>query len=147
MPARISLTHAVLLLCVAAATAYITLSSISASTRLYNLIVVVPVAVMIALLLVTILWQALRGSVPDGKQPDGRATLGDVVLLLAFAIFCYGLTKFGFDIATFIFVWAAIAFGGEKRLWLPPLYSAVFTFALVRFFGSLFPFPMPLMVL
>lgn len=147
MPARMSLTHAVLLLCVAVTTVYIAWSSISASTRLYNLIVVVPVAVLITILLLAILWQALRGSTPDGKQPDSRSTIGDVVLLIAFAIFCFGLTRFGFDIATFIFVWACVAFGGEKRLWLPPIYSAVFTLVLVKFFGGLFPFPMPLMVL
>lgn len=147
MTSRLSLSHAVLLACVAVISCYITWSSIAASTRLYNLIVVVPVAVIIAVLLITLVWQALSGSVPDGEMPDRKSTMGDIIMLVAFGVFCFGLTKFGFDIATFIFVWAGVAFGGERRLWLPPLYSAIFTFVLVKFFGSLFPFPMPLLVL
>jgi hypothetical protein len=147
MPARISLTHAALLLCVAVITCYITWSSISASTRLYNLIVVVPAAILIGVLTLTVIWQAIWGSVPDGPQPDQRATLGDLFLLVCFAVFCFSLTKIGFDVATFIFIWVGVAFGGERRLWLPPLYSAGFTLLLVKFFGSLFPFPMPLLVL
>lgn len=147
MTARLSVTHATLLLLVAVVTTYVTWSSISASTRLYNLIIVVPIAVMIAILVLAVLWQALAGSVPDGEMPGRAATLGDIAMLVAFSVFCYGLTKIGFDIATFLFVWAGVAFGGERRLWLPPLYAAVFTVILVQFFGTLFPFPMPLLVL
>ncbi|VDS10705.1 Tripartite tricarboxylate transporter TctB family protein [Paracoccus haematequi] len=147
MTSRLSLSHAALLACVAVISCYITWSAIAASTRLYNLIVVVPVAVIIAVLLITLVWQALSGSVPDGALPDRKSTIGDIIMLVAFGVFCFGLTKFGFDIATFIFVWAGVAFGGERRLWLPPVYAAVFTLALVKFFGSLFPFPMPLLVL
>lgn len=36
---------------------------------------------------------------------------------------------------------------GERRLWAPPLFAAACTFLMVKFFGSLFPFPMPLLVL
>lgn len=147
MTRRLSLTHAVFLALVAVITCYITWSAVSASTRLYNLIVVVPVAGIIGVLLVAVLWQALRGTAPDGDMPDGRATLGDIVLLVGFGVFCLALTQVGFDVATFLFVWAGVAFGGERRLWLPPLFAAVFTLILVKFFGNLFPFPMPLLVL
>lgn len=147
MTSRLSLSHAVLLACIAVISCYITWSSIAASTRLYNLIVVVPVAVIIAVLLITLVWQTLSGAVPDTNLPDRKSTIGDIVMLVAFGVFCFGLTQFGFDVATFIFVWAGVAFGGERRLWLPPLYAAVFTVVMVKFFGTLFPFPMPLLVL
>lgn len=147
MTARLSLTHAILLALVALTTTYIAWSAISASTRLFNLIVVVPVAVIIALLIVAVAVSALTGRAPDTDMPPRAATLWDLVLLACFAAFCLGLMRVGFDVATFVFVWLGVVLGGERRLWLPPVYSALFTLLLVKGLGALFPFPMPLMVL
>ncbi|EKF42570.1 hypothetical protein NA8A_10923 [Nitratireductor indicus C115] len=146
MSGRLTLTHTAFLALVALVTSYISWSAIKASTKLFNLIVVVPVAAIIAILIVTIVASALRGKASDGAMPSRANTLGDILLLGCFAVFCVALTKVGFDIATFIFVWIGIVLGGEKRIWLPPLFSALFTLILVKGFGALFPFPMPMLV-
>ncbi|WP_417847090.1 tripartite tricarboxylate transporter TctB family protein [Thalassospira povalilytica] len=156
MPGRLSnlsLSHLAFLLLVAATAVFLNWSAISASTKLYNLIVVVPVGIAVTLLVIGIIVKNLLGTEKAPQQDPAeqlakqRTTLVDLVLLGFFAMLCFGLTTVGFDIATFLFVWVGIVIGGERRWWLPPLYAALFTLFLVEGFGSLFPFPMPLLVL
>lgn len=146
MSGRLTATHVTFLALVALVTCYVAASAISASGKMFNLIIVAPVGVIIGVLVVTVLVSALIGRAADAEMPSRASTWGDVLLLACFAIFCVALTKIGFDVATFIFVWVGIVLGGERRLWRPPLFSAVFTVVLVKFFGALFPFPMPLLV-
>ncbi|WP_414833775.1 tripartite tricarboxylate transporter TctB family protein [Afifella sp. YEN Y35] len=149
MPLRIAPTHLVFLILGSITAIYLNWSAISASTKLYNLIVVVPVGIALLVLAALILGKSLlRPHDPEGlERTPLRETLGDVVLLACFGVFCVALTKVGFDLATFFFVWIGVHLSGEKRFWAPPLYAAVFTALLVESFGSLFPFPMPLAVL
>ena len=148
MPGRqsnLSLSHLAFLILIAAAAVFLNWSAISASTKLYNLVVVVPVGIALMVLVIGIIIKNLRctdkapAKDPVEQRADRRTTMIDLVLL--------GLTTVGFDIATFLFVWVGIVIGGEQRWWLPPLYAALFTLLLVEGFGSLFPFPMPLLVL
>ncbi|MBL6431032.1 MAG: hypothetical protein HPM95_06635, partial [Alphaproteobacteria bacterium] len=83
---------------------------------------------------------------PDA-DPAPAGALGDLLLLAGFGVFCYALTHIGFDVATFVFVWAGIVMSGGRSLWVPPLYAAIFSLALVKGFGSLFPYPMLTLVL
>jgi hypothetical protein len=156
MPGRqsnLSLSHLAFLILIAAAAVFLNWSAISASTRLYNLVVVVPVGIALMVLVIGIIIKNLRctdkapAKDPVEQRADRRTTMIDLVLLGLFAALCFGLTTVGFDIATFLFVWVGIVIGGEQRWWLPPLYAALFTLLLVEGFGSLFPFPMPLLVL
>lgn len=156
MPGRqsnLSLSHLTFLILIAAAAVFLNWSAISASTKLYNLVVVVPVGIALMMLVIGIIIKNLRrtdkapAKDPVEQRADRRTTMIDLVLLGLFAALCFGLTTVGFDIATFLFVWVGIVIGGEQRWWLPPLYAALFTLLLVEGFGSLFPFPMPLLVL
>ncbi len=150
---NLSFSHLTFLLLVAAAALFLNWSAVSASTKLYNLVVVVPVGIALIGLVVGIIIKNLRSTntapAKDAveQRADRRTTMIDLVLLGLFAALCFGLTTVGFDIATFLFVWVGILIGGERRWWLPPLYAALFTLLLVEGFGSLFPFPMPLLVL
>ncbi|MDG4720332.1 MULTISPECIES: tripartite tricarboxylate transporter TctB family protein [Thalassospira] len=156
MPGRLSnlsLSHLAFLFMVAVTAVYLNWSAISASTKLYNLIVVVPVGITLIALIAGVIIKALRADTevlqqdPAEQRAKLHTTLVDLLLLGLFAALCFGLTTVGFDIATFLFVWIGIVIGGERRWWLPPLYAALFTLFLVEGFGSLFPFPMPLLVL
>lgn len=149
---RIAPTHLIFLAIAALATGYITWSSVAASMRVNNLVIVAPVAVAIAILVAFILIRTLlqKSEGPDEEDDASKslsATVADLILLALFAVFCVALTTVGFDIATFLFVWIGIVLGGERRLWLPPLFSAAFTLMLVYGLGALFPFPMPMLVL
>ena len=148
---RIAATHLIFLALTAIATGYVAWSSVAASSRFDNLVVVVPAAVALAILITFILAQTLlRKSEASGGEDapkDHSATIADLILLAVFAVFCLALTTMGFDIATFLFVWAGIVLGGERRWWIPPLFSAAFTLLLIFGLGALFPFPMPMLVL
>ena len=146
MTGRLTATHAALLGIIIAISGFITWSALSASTKMNNLVVVAPVATALAVLSVTIIFSALR--TPSAEDTEAHSSVwGDLVLLAGFAVFCFALTKIGFDVATFFFVWAGVVMSGSKGLWQPPLFAAIFTLLLVKGFGSLFPYPMLTMVL
>ncbi|WP_323037034.1 tripartite tricarboxylate transporter TctB family protein [Pararhodobacter sp.] len=154
MPSRFHLapTHAVLMALVLAASGFIVWSATSASTRLTNLIVVVPVGAVLVLAMATILFSAWRKPTHAKRASSadiGAATpiWGDVILLAGFAVFCLAMTRVGFDIATFFFVWAGVTMSGGKGLWQPPLFALIFTLLITYGFGSLFPYPLPTLVL
>lgn len=146
---RFSATHAFLLGLIFSVTGFITWSATQASTTLNNLVVVVPTAVIIGLLTVGIVVKTLLNptSEPSTESKGKQSLWGDILLLAGFAVFCFALTKVGFDIATFIFVWVGVLMCGGKGKWQPPLYALVFTLFLVKGFGSLFPYPMITLVL
>ncbi len=151
MTTRIAPTHLVFLAIAVLVTAFISWSAVSASARLDNLVIVAPVAATIAVLVIFVLVRALRQprdpQAEIAETGDLASTLADLGLLALFALFCVALTPIGFDAATFLFVWIGVVLGGERRWWLPPLYSAGFTLLLIFGLGSLFPFPMPMLVL
>lgn len=145
MTTRFPATHAALLGLVLAISGFILWSAVSASTSLNNLVVVAPVAGVLGLLLLVITVSALRGPAPEGRTVNGA--WGDLLLLAGFAAFCFSLTHIGFDVATFVFVWAGVVMSGGRGLWQPPFFAALFTLLLVKGFGSLFPYPMLTLVL
>lgn len=155
MRSRLPATHAVLLGLVMAATAFVLWSSTQASTKLQNLVVLVPVSAVLVLSCTAIVAIALRqrsdpimSEAKKSEETSAETSIwGDVVLLAGFGLFCLLLTRVGFDLATFIFVWAGVVLSGGRGLWQPPLFAAIFTVALVYGFGSLFPYPMETMVL
>ncbi|WP_163849161.1 tripartite tricarboxylate transporter TctB family protein [Pseudooceanicola aestuarii] len=160
MTGKFHATHAALIGIILAISGYITWSSIQARASLDNLVVVAPVAGLIALIAVVIIVATLLkpAATPDTSAtaeadatpkptPRASAIWGDMLLLAGFAVFCYALTHVGFDLATFLFVWAGVVMSGGKSWWMPPLYAAIFTVLLVYGFGSLFPYPMLTLVL
>lgn len=146
MKSRISGSHLILLLIIAAFTIFVNYSAIQASQKLFNLIVVVPSGLLILALVIFLLAKVLTGKAEQTGEKDSNL-VSDLVLLSAFGLFCLAMTNIGFDIATFIFVWLGIHLCGERNLFIPPVFSALFTLLLVKGFGALFPYPMPLLVL
>lgn len=150
---RISTTHLLFLVIVSAVAIILNYNALRASDTLYNLIVVLPSGILVLGLAVAILIHTLLKGQEGATEPSAeeksrqyKTLLGDIVLLALFAFFCAALTRVGFDVATFLFVWFGILLGGTKNWIIPPIYAAIFTFVLIKTFGELFPFPMPLMV-
>lgn len=148
---RISTTHLIFLVLVSACALFLNWSAISASSTLFNLIIIAPSGILVLAIAAYIFISTVKAPQNDPlsteeKQKQHKALLGDLLLLAFFAVFCLSLTYIGFDVATFLFVWLGIVLGGERNWYAPPLFAAVFTFALIKGFGSLFPFPMPMMV-
>jgi len=157
MRSRLPATHAVLIGLIMGATGFVLWSSTQASTKLQNLVVLVPVSVVLVLACVAILAVSLRhrpgqshvSEQSELEEPSAEeaSIWGDIILLAGFGLFCVLLTRIGFDLATFLFVWAGVVLSGGKGLWQPPLFAAIFTVVLVYGLGSLFPYPMETMVL
>lgn len=148
---RISTTHIAFLVLVSACAVFLNWSAIKASTKLFNLIIIVPSGVLVIALAAYIFLSTYKTSSASDvstatSSADKKALIGDITLLVVFAVFCLSITTIGFDVATFLFVWLGVVLGGERNWFIPPIYSVIFTFALTKGFGSLFPFPMPLMV-
>ncbi|TKW64701.1 MAG: hypothetical protein DI616_17780 [Paracoccus denitrificans] len=144
MTGKLSAVHAALLLIIVAVSGYITWSTVSASSKLENLVVVAPVCAAVAVLVVVLSVNMLRH---PAAEANTSGIWGDVLLLVVFAMFCFMLIRIGFDLATFVFVWVGVLMSGGKGIWQPPLFAAIFTVILVYTFGSLFPYPMPTLVL
>lgn len=156
MRSRLPAIHAVLLGLIMSVTAFVLWSSTQASTKLQNLVVLVPVSVVLVLACLAIIAVSLghrpspgqMAETAQSEEPSPETSIwGDIILLAGFCIFCVLLTRIGFDLATFLFVWAGVVLSGGKGLWQPPLFAAIFTVVLVYGFGSLFPYPMETMVL
>lgn len=148
---RISTSHLIFLVLISACAVFLNWSAITASPTLFNLIIIAPSGALVLILALYILYITIKTptevtSDAATKLAAKKALIGDVILLATFAIFCLSLTTVGFDVATFLFVWLGIVLGGERNWFIPPIFAAIFTFALTKGFGSLFPFPMPLMV-
>lgn len=149
MKLRIPASHLVLLAIFLAVTAFVALNGYVASTSVRNLVVIGPIGLAVPVLVLFALvsdWRA--GADADmASHYTLRDTLIDVVLLGLFGALCYALTRIGFDVATFVFLWVGVVLSGGRGWWLPPLYSAVMTVFLVEAFGALFPYPMTTLVL
>jgi len=145
---RLSTSHLIFLVLISGTALYLNWSAINASPTLFNLIIMVPSGILVLALAAFIFIKSSDQTTDDENQKKSqhRALVGDLALLGLFAVFCLSLTTIGFDVATFLFVWFGIMLGGEKNWIVPPLFSAVFTLALIKGFGALFPFPMPLLV-
>lgn len=149
MQGRIALPHLALLLISTAAAIWLNWSAISASSTLYNLIIVIPAGLLVLALVVGIALSQWRSPAEpkQGERENTGTALGDLALIALFALLCFGMTRFGFDIATFLFIWVGVIACGERNLWRPPLFAAVMTLVLVKGLGQLFPYPLTLTVL
>ena len=150
MQLRVPLTHLILLAIVLAVTGYIAFHGYQASSQMKNLVVLAPVALAVPFLVVASVGSDILsgdGGYGGEEAPSSGRTAMDVVLLVLFAALCFSLTRIGFDVATFVFLWIGIVLSGGKGVWQPPVFSAVMTVFLVKGFGSLFPYPMTSLVL
>lgn len=120
------------------------------SLQVNNLLLVQPVAILALILVALVIPQCSR-RVDPAAEPEPGESLTDLakvgVLAATFGAFALSLEFVGFDIATFVFMVAALFICGERRWWLNLLFSAVFTVLLIYGYGAVIPFPFPLTVL
>ncbi|MCT7376760.1 tripartite tricarboxylate transporter TctB family protein [Chelativorans salis] len=121
------------------------------SLKVNNLLLVQPASVLALMLVALVVPQCFKRTVPgaDEEVPaESLSDLGKVAALAAcFGAFTTTLEIVGFDVATFLFMIAALFICGERRWWLNLSFSAAFTMLLIYGYGALIPFPFPLTVL
>ena len=119
--------------------------AVKASTHVYNLIFVLPVALIVLVLCAVQFALGLRDGHAETKAVEPVTTVLPIVGL--FAIYVLTLPWLGFDVGTCLFLLASLRIHGERRWpWLAA-YSVAFAFSLAVFFSKMLPYPMPMLLL
>jgi len=167
---RLDWSHLALLAFFAAVVVWYLFDTVQASRRIENLVFVVPLAgfalVLAAIAAVRIVLDArapwpprddaaaksereseapiVMEVVPETpREPVSWKTLG---LLGAFAVYVALLDTIGFDIASVLFIGAALWIQGERRWPLLLVYTPAFALGAVWGFKKMLPYPMPTML-
>lgn len=135
--------HVALLLIFGGFTAWYVYDAWSASSRIENLILIAPVAVVIAICLATQVAGLALGSVAAALETKTRPPLDRSVLWLmaAFVAYVVSLMFVGFDVATFFFVLVSCWMLGERRPLVLVIYAAAVSVVCVVLFASIQPIP------
>jgi hypothetical protein len=114
--------------------------AVTASTHIYNLIMVVPLTVIVVVLCVVQFISRLRGSSPP---PPAEKVTDVLPAMILFSAYVLSLNWLGFDVGTALFVAGFLWMQGERRPgWLLG-YSLSFALVLTTFFAKMLPYPMP----
>ncbi len=120
------------------------------STRPTNLLLIQPLSIF-ALILAAFILPGVFPREDAAKEPITGETRLDLMrclaLIAALGLLAFTLERIGFDVATFLFMVAAMAICGERRWWVNLGFSALFTILLIYGYGTITPFPFPLTVL
>lgn len=132
------------LLVLAAMTALYCYDAISASTHVYNLVMVLPLTVLVLGLCLAQFVVAVRSGEPEAESAENVRDVLPVMML--FTAYVVSLNWLGFDIGTLLFMAVFLWMQGERRWpWLIG-YSVAFAFVLTYFFQQMLPYPMPTLI-
>jgi hypothetical protein len=160
IPRRPDWSHLALLAFFAAVTGWYLFDTVQASRRVENLIFVVPLA---AFALLMCLIAAVRAARPSGAGAVGdpglaadtkkeapasahardRPPASTIALMAAFAVYVAAMDTIGFDIASLLFIGAALWIQGERRWTLLLVYTPLFALGVTWGFKQMLPYPMP----
>jgi putative tricarboxylic transport membrane protein len=146
MRRRVDWLHLALLVVLAGVVAWYLFDAVHASHRIENLIFVVPVgafALSIAAGAAVGLVRAARRA--DGGEVEARTPVDarTIALMAAFAVYVGVMDRIGFDVASVLFVGAALWLQGERRWPLLLIYTPAFALGACYGFKQMLPYPMP----
>ncbi len=134
----------VVLLVLALMAALYCYDAVSASTHVYNLIMVLPLTVLVLGLCLAQFIVAVRSGEPEAEPAESVREVLPVMLL--FTAYVVSLNWLGFDVGTCLFMGAFLYMQGERRWpWLIG-YAVAFAFVLTFFFQQMLPYPMPTLI-
>lgn len=134
----------VVLLVLAGMAALYCYDAISASTHVYNLILVLPLTVLVVALCTFQFVAAVRSGEPEAERAESLREAWPVMAL--FTAYVVSLNWLGFDVGTCLFTAAFLYVQGERRWpWLIG-YAIAFAFVVTFFFRSMLPYPMPTLI-
>jgi putative tricarboxylic transport membrane protein len=149
--------HIALLVVLAGITIWYLHDAWSASSRVRNLILVLPASILALALAAGIaggvILRGLKGVGDAGPEPaNGPApTLRDriypLILMAIFALYILTLPVTGFDVGSALFVIIALMVDGERRPLFLILYPAAFAALCTLLFRWLLPYPMTTLIL
>jgi hypothetical protein len=142
---RAKLADLLVLLVLLCLTALYGIDTVRASTHILNLILVLPAAIVVAVLCAA---QFVIDIVHVSEAPPPREPVRQVLpVMLLFAAYVVSLEWLGFDVGTFAFLCAFLWLHGERRLRWLFAYSICFAAVTTLFFAYMLPYPMPMLIL
>lgn len=153
---RIDWGHVALLITLSAVTVWYLHDAWTASSRVRNLILVLPASLLaLALVAGIAVGVVVRGrraaSDPEDVKAEDTRSLRDrmnpLILMGIFALYILTLPVTGFDVGSAIFVMLALIVDGERRPVFLVLYPVLFAAFCTLLFGWLLPYPMTTLIL
>ncbi|AWB35376.1 tripartite tricarboxylate transporter TctB family protein [Orrella marina] len=166
---RMDWWHVIVILVISAAICLYLVDSINASSRVGNLVLILPASILgLGLCLLTlagIVREAIRGPSEDVKvstpvagesdqrgvdssvdSPDEHSTVFErarpLVMLALFAVYVLMIPYLGMDGSSALFLAAALIVNGERRLIFILGYSIIFAAVATYIFKSILPYPL-----
>ena len=149
--------HMLLLVVLAGVVVWYLHDAWAASSRVRNLILILPASLLALALAVGIavgvLVRGLRGEEVSDAEPaeDAGDTLHDriypLILMAIFALYILTLPVTGFDVGSALFVMVAFLVDGERRPLVLTIYPVIFAAACTLLFRWLLPYPMITLIL
>lgn len=115
-----------------------------ASTKILNLILILPVTSIVLVLCLLEFIQQIRGKAqPNEKAEPIAKTLPVMALFVGYVL---TLPWLGFDVGTCLFICAYLWVYGERRWRWIAGYGLSFTLLMTSFFSMMLPYPMPMLL-
>lgn len=150
--------HVLLVLGFAALTVFYLHDAWQASSRVRNLILILPASIVALVLCVIVLVGIFREARTAAPEPQAEAPAGEArepflvryrtgAVMALFAAYILTLPWLGFDVGTAAFVAANLVLNGERRIVPLVVVPVVFAAAATLAFRWLLPYPMPILLL
>ncbi|WP_138467311.1 tripartite tricarboxylate transporter TctB family protein [Poseidonocella sp. HB161398] len=147
-PATRRLADALVIALIAGWTLWYLADTVSASSRVTNLIFILPVAVLLLGLCGFEALRLLRAPAAPAPAPaaedDPEDLAGTLKVMALFAAYVLSAERIGFDLATCLFVGLYLLLKGERRPLIVLGYAALFGNLVTLFFARMLPYPMPM---
>ncbi|MCB1669815.1 MAG: tripartite tricarboxylate transporter TctB family protein [Gammaproteobacteria bacterium] len=119
----------------------------SASSHIYNLILVLPLTVIVMLLCAVAFVGDLLRTEAVNRPVDRDSATSSLPAIALFVGYVISLPWLGFDVGTFLFLAAFLKIAGEQKWQWILGYSLAFAFGSALFFSAMLPYPMPLLLI
>lgn len=151
------LPHALLVTAIAGWCLWYFLDARAASANVQNLVLIQPLAILVAILWITILRETIQVEPtaeaqeqeqhpPHREQLDGPTALKVFGSMGLLGLYVASMSAIGLDLATFVYVLASLFLLGERRLAVLLAVPVVFTAIVVIAFDRLLATPLPLLL-
>ncbi|HEY6259770.1 MAG TPA: tripartite tricarboxylate transporter TctB family protein [Xanthobacteraceae bacterium] len=149
------LPHALLVTAIAGWCLWYFLDARAASANVQNLVLIQPLAILVAILWITILRETIQvepTAEAQEQRPARREQLDGPTALKVFGsmgllgLYVASMSAIGLDLATFVYVLASLFLLGERRLAVLLAVPVVFTAIVVIAFDRLLATPLPLLL-
>lgn len=156
---RFDIGHATFVLFITSFVIWYFIDAYSASSSIQNLILIAPASALALVLCAIVLFQIFsapkspapekvpeKGDEAGTETVDGWKRFRSPIFIVLFGLYILTMDVIGFDVATFLFVAAAMFLQGERRLWVIAGYSLGFGTLVILVFSMLLPYPMMTLV-